>query len=191
MTNAEPETDEAGAGDKQLWIASALVCLGVAATGISYLLTDDGKQYTLLWGPMVVGALVYGRAIISGFSEPGEFTRQAVLGSVAAPIVLAAAFYGVAMAMQPTDADMIEAGMLPINRSEVHRLVREFETAPAPKSQCAAAAKLGAMTGSDATVAVQTLMRYYPVMPRDVQACMRDAVSKLDPTVTFPEPNRF
>jgi hypothetical protein len=191
VTNAAPETDETGASDQQLWIASALVCLGVAVTGISYLLTDDGKQYTLLWGPMLVGALIYGRAIVNGLSEPGEFTRRAVFGSVAAPIVLAAVFYGVAMAAQPTDADRLEAGMLPINRSEVHRLVREFETAPAAASQCDAAAKLGDMTGNDATVAVQALMRYYGVMPRDVQACMRNVVSKLDPSMTFPEPNRF
>src|SRR5262245_19785 len=46
---AETEAENAKTGRKSLWVASALMCGGIAITGISYIMAEPGQRFTLMW----------------------------------------------------------------------------------------------------------------------------------------------
>jgi hypothetical protein len=104
--SAETELENAKTGSKSLWFASMLMCSGVAITGMSYIMADPGERYTLMWGPVAFGALLWGRSVIQGFSNARSFAWFSAIGSIAAPAVLAAILFGVAIAYEPTEEEL-------------------------------------------------------------------------------------
>jgi hypothetical protein len=209
---AETEAEDAKTGRKSLWVGSALMCGGIAITGFSYIMAAPGQRFTLMWGPVVFGFLLWGKSVLQGFGNARTFAWFSAIGSIGAPVVLAVVLLGVAAASGPSEEDalraeiaeaMEKAGARPpatgaqtvANRAdaddrEVFVWLNRFEESDSPSAQCNATAKLANMKGEDAVDAVDGLMEHYEDVDERAQACIRTAVRKLDPSVTFPTASR-
>ena len=86
--SAETEAAAAKTGRRSLWVASALMCAGVAITGISFMMAGEGDRFTLMWGPVAFGLLLWGKTVIQGFANFRTFAWFSAIGSLLAPIVL-------------------------------------------------------------------------------------------------------
>jgi len=100
---AESEAESATTGRKALWVASALMCGGILITGISFIMANEGEQFTLMWGPVVFGFFLWGKSVLGGFANFRRFAWFSAIGSLAAPIVLAILLLGVAIATAPDE----------------------------------------------------------------------------------------
>lgn len=203
---AETEAENAKTGGKALWAGSLLMCGGILITAISYIMADPGERFTLMWGPVVFGFLIWGQAVLKGFANFRTFSWFSAMGSIAAPVVLTIVMLGVVAATEPTEEELMKMQLAEImekaknspaggaqnvsnaadDQPEVIRLLIQFEESSSQAAQCAAVAKLARMTGDDAVDAVDGLMEHYDAVDERVQGCIRSAVSKLDPTVEFP-----
>ena len=85
---AETEAEQAKTGRKSAWVASMLMCSGVAITGISYIMADAGERYTLMWGPVAFGFLLWGKSVLQGFGNARTFAWFSAVGSIAVPVAL-------------------------------------------------------------------------------------------------------
>lgn len=204
---AETEAENAKTGQKSLWVASALMCGGIAITGFSYIMAEPGQRFTLMWGPVVFGFFLWGKSVLQGFANARTFAWFSAIGSIAAPVVLAVVLLGVAAASEPSEEELLRAeiaeamektGARPpgagaqtvANRVEaderdVFVWLNQFEESESPGVQCDATAKLANLKGEDAVDAVDGLMEHYEDVDERVQVCIRDAVTKLDPSVKF------
>jgi hypothetical protein len=209
---AETEAEDAKTGRKSLWVASALMCGGIAITGFSYIMAAPGQRFTLMWGPVVFGFLLWGKSVLQGFGNARTFAWFSAIGSIGAPVVLAVVLLGVAAASAPTEGELLraeiaeamaKAGARPpgfgaqtvadradADEGAVSTLLRQFQESDTLAGQCRAASKLATMKGDDAVNAVDGLMEYYDYVDVSVQKCVRDAVTKLDPSVKFSTPSR-
>jgi hypothetical protein len=70
---AETEAENAKTGQKSLWVASALMCGGILITGISFIMADEGEQFTLMWGPVVFGFFLWGKSVVGGLANIRKF----------------------------------------------------------------------------------------------------------------------
>ena len=104
--SAETEVENAKTGHKTLWVASMLMCSGVAITGISYIMADAGERYTLMWGPVAFGAFLWGKSVLQGLGNARTFAWFSAVGSLVAPLVLAVILFGVAVASEPTEEEL-------------------------------------------------------------------------------------
>ena len=100
---AETEAENAKTGRKSLWVASALMCGGIAITGISFIMANEGEQFTLMWGPVVFGFFLWGKSVVGGLANFRRFAWFSAIASLAAPIVLAILLLGIAVASAPDD----------------------------------------------------------------------------------------
>ena len=100
---AETEAESAQTGSKSLWVASALMCGGILITGISFIMADEGEQFTLMWGPVVFGFFLWGKSVLGGLANFRKFAWFSAIGSLAAPVVLAILLLGIAVASAPTE----------------------------------------------------------------------------------------
>ena len=100
---AESEVESAKTGRKALWVGSALMCGGILITGISFIMADEGEQFTLMWGPVVFGFFLWGKSVLGGLADFRRFAWFSAIGSLAAPIVLAILLLGVAIATAPDE----------------------------------------------------------------------------------------
>ena len=204
---AETEAENAKTGRKSLWVASALMCGGIAITGFSYIMAEPGQRFTLMWGPVVFGFFLWGKSVLQGFANARTFAWFSAIGSIGAPVVLAVVLLGVAVASEPTEEELLRAeiaeamektGARPpgagaqtvanrveADEREVFVWLNQFEESESPAVQCDATAKLANLKGEDAVDAVDGLMEHYEDVDERVQVCIRDAVTKLDPSVKF------
>ena len=204
---AETEAENAKTGRKSLWVASALMCGGIAITGFSYIMAEPGQRFTLMWGPVVFGFFLWGKSVLQGFANARTFAWFSALGSIGAPLALAVVLLGVAVASEPTEEELLraeiaeamdKAGARPpgagaqtvatrveADEREVFVWLNQFEESESPAVQCDATAKLANLKGEDAVDAVDGLMEHYEDVDERVQGCIRDAVTKLDPSVKF------
>ena len=209
---AETEAENAKTGRKSLWVASVLMCSGIAITGFSYIMAAPGQRFTLMWGPIAFGFLLWGKSVLQGFGNLRTFAWFSAIGSIAAPVVLAVVLLGVAATSEPTEGELLraeiaeameKAGARPegagaqtvANRAdadgrEVSAWLKQFVESDTLAGQCDATRKLADMKGEDAVDAVDGLMEYYEYVDERVQVCIRNAVTKLDPAVKFPAPGR-
>lgn len=207
---AETQAAEAKVGRKSLWAGSLLMCAGIVITGVSYIMAEPGQRFTLMWGPVAFGFFLWGKSVVQGLANFRTYAWFSAIGSIAAPIVLAVVMLGVAIATEPTEEELLQAqlaeateetGQTPdgasaqtvanrADQSEVFRLLNQFEESESPAVQCDAAAKLSNMKGEDAVDAVDGLMEHYEDSSAQVQTCIRDTVTKLDPAVRFPAAGR-
>ena len=104
--SAETEAENAKTGGKSLWVASMLMCSGVAITGISYIMADPGERFTLMWGPVAFGFLLWGKAVFQGFGNARTFAWFSAFGSIAAPVALAVVLLGVAVVNEPSEEEL-------------------------------------------------------------------------------------
>ena len=204
---AETAAANAKTGRKSLWVASVLMCSGIAITGFSYIMAAPGQRFTLMWGPVAFGFLLWGKSVVQGFGNFRTFAWFSAVGSIAAPVVLAVVLLGVAAASEPSEEELLraeigdameKAGARPqssgaqtvanradADKREVFVWLNKFEESDSPAVQCNAAAKLAKMQGEDAIDAVDGLMEHFDEVDERVQVCIRDAVTKLDPSVKF------
>ena len=104
--SAETEAEQAKTGSKSLWVASMLMCSGVAITGISYIMADAGERFTLMWGPVVFGFLLWGKAVLQGCSNARTFAWFSAFGSIAAPVALSVVLLGVAVVSESSEEEL-------------------------------------------------------------------------------------
>jgi hypothetical protein len=209
---AETAAENAKTGRKSLWVASVLMCSGIAITGFSYIMAAPGQRFTLMWGPVAFGFLLWGKSVLQGFGNLRTFAWFSAVGSIAAPVVLAVVLLGVAAASAPSEEELLRAQIAEamekagkkqqgpgtqtvanrVNANERQVLVwlNKFEESDSPAVQCDAAARLAKMQGEDAVDAVDGLMEHFDDVDEHVQGCIRDAVSKLDPSVKFEPSSR-
>lgn len=209
---AETEAENAKTGRKSLWVASVLMCGGIAITGFSYIMAAPGQRFTLMWGPVAFGFLLWGKSVLQGFGNFRTFAWFSAIGSIAAPVVLAVVLLGVAAASEPSEEELLRAQVaeamekagkkqqgpgaqtvanrVDAEEREVFVWLNKFEESDSPAAQCAAAAKLAKMQGEDAVDAVDGLMEHFDDVEEHVQVCIRDAVTKLDPSVKFESSRR-
>ena len=45
------------------------MCGGILITGISFIMADEGRQFTLMWGPVVFGFLLWGKSVVGGLAN--------------------------------------------------------------------------------------------------------------------------
>ena len=189
------------------------MCGGIAITGFSYIMAEPGQRFTLMWGPVAFGFLLWGKSVLQGFGNARTFAWFSAGGSIAAPVVLAVVLLGVAAASRadpkrncsarrsrkrwkrPARGRKVAGAQTVANRAdaderEVFVWLTQFEESDTPAVQCDATAKLANMKGEDAVDAVDGLMEHYEYVDEHVQTCIRDAVTKLDPLVKFPAPGR-
>jgi len=182
------------------------MCGGIAITGFSYIMAEPGQRFTLMWGPVVFGFFLWGKSVLQGFANARTFAWFSAIGSIGAPVVLAVVLLGVAVASEPTEEELLRAeiaeamektGARPgagaqtvanrveADEREVFVWLNQFEASESPAVQCDATAKLANLKGEDAVDAVDGLMEHYEDVDERVQVCIRDAVTKLDPSVKF------
>lgn len=202
---AETEAQNAKTGRASLWAGSLLMCGGVLITGVSYIMADPGERFTLMWGPVAFGFLIWGQSVLRGFANFRTFAWFSAVASIIVPVVLTVLMLGVAAAYEPTEEELFEAQLAEAmakvgardgaqtvanrdtaDRPEVMRLLGQFEESESPAVQCEAAQKLANMQGDDAVDAVDGLMEHYEFADARVQTCIRDTITKLDPEVKFP-----
>lgn len=202
---AETQAAETKVGRKSLWAGSLLMCAGIVITGVSYIMAEPGQRFTLMWGPVAFGFFLWGKSVVQGLANFRTYAWFSAIGSIAAPMVLAVVMLGVAVATEPTEEELLQAQLADAtedggqtsdgasaqavaNRAdqpEVFRLLNQFEESESPAVQCDAAAKLSNMKGEDAVDAVDGLMEHYDDSSAQVQTCIRNTVTRLDPAVRF------
>lgn len=194
---AETEAANAKTGRKSLWVASALMCSGVLITGVSYVMADVGERFTFMWGPIAFGFFLWGKTVIQGFTNARTFAWFSALGSVVVPAALAVILLGAAIASVPAEEEVVAetssvspvinpaAMAAPATSGAVMNMIVRFENTVEPTVQCEIAHQLVTAKGDDAVDAVDGLMEHYDEVPPQVQGCIRDTVSKLDPDVEF------
>ena len=129
---AETEAEHAKTGTRQLWIACALMCSGIAITGFSYVMAEPGERYTLMWGPVAFGIFLWGKSVVQGFANARSFAWVSAAASIAVPAVLTVVTLGVVAA----------TGGEPIaNDNAEDELARILETKSAPGNRNAAIAQ--------------------------------------------------
>ena len=101
--SAETGAAEAQTGRKALWAGSALMCVGVLITGVSFIMANEGESFTLMWGPVVFGFFLWGKAVVAGLSNVRRFAWFSAIGALAAPIVLTIVLLAAAVATTPMD----------------------------------------------------------------------------------------
>jgi hypothetical protein len=194
---AETQAAEAKTGRGSLWVGSMLMCGGIVITGFSYIMADVGERYTLMWGPVVFGFLIWGQAVLKGFANFRTFAWFSAVASIIVPVVVTVITIGIAAAYEPTEEELMRAQIAQImdkanlpegaDLPEVVLLLAQFEESESAAVQCDAATKLANMKDDDAVSAVAGLMEHYEFADARVQTCIRRTVTKLDPEATFPE----
>jgi hypothetical protein len=113
---AETEAENAKTGTRQLWIACALMCSGIAITGFSYIMAEPGERYTLMWGPVAFGFFLWGKSVVQGFANARSFAWVSAAASIALPVVLTVVTLGVVAATgaEPITNDNSEAELAQI-----------------------------------------------------------------------------
>jgi hypothetical protein len=107
--SAENEAAQAKTGSKALWVASALMCGGVAITGISFIMANEGERFTLMWGPVAFGFFLWGKTVVQGFANFRTFAWFSAIGSLLAPIVLTIVMLIAAVATAPPLDEEVES----------------------------------------------------------------------------------
>lgn len=130
--SAETEAENAKTGTKSLWVASMLMCSGVAITGISYIMADPGERFTLMWGPVAFGFLLWGKSVLQGFANARTFAWFSAFGSIAAPVALSVVLLGVAAVSEPSEAELqqLEAAESEDDAAEAPASSKQPNTAP-------------------------------------------------------------
>jgi hypothetical protein len=100
---AETAAAEAQSGRKSLWVASALMCVGVLITGVSFIMANEGESFTLMWGPVVFGFFLWGKTVVTGLSDFRRFAWFSAIGALLAPIILTVVLLVAAVATTPDD----------------------------------------------------------------------------------------
>ncbi len=198
---AETEADNLKTGGTSLWAGSLLMCGGILITAVSYIMADPGERFTLMWGPVVFGFLLWGKAMLQGLANFRTFAWFSAAGSIAAPVVLAIVMLGVAVATDPIEpieeeelasAESEEAGITPISNWQpgdgpsIPAMLAHFGAVESAMTRCDITNQLAKVPPPQAAEAVTGLMSYYDASSEHVQACIQDAVTKLDPDVRFP-----
>lgn len=106
---AESAAAEARTGRRPLWVASALMCSGIAITGISFMMAGEGDRFTLMWGPVAFGFFLWAKTVIQGFGSVRTFAWFSAIGSLLAPIVLTIVLLVAIVATAPPLEDEVEA----------------------------------------------------------------------------------
>jgi hypothetical protein len=101
--SAETEAVDAQSGRKSLWVASALMCVGVLITGVSFIMANEGESFTLMWGPVVFGFFLWGKTVVAGLSDFRRFAWFSAIGALLAPIILTVVLLAAAVATTPMD----------------------------------------------------------------------------------------
>src|SRR5688572_25136882 len=111
VKTAETEAENAKTGTRQLWIACALMCAGIAITGFSYVTAEPGERYTLMWGPVAFGFFLWGKSVVQGFANARSFAWVSAAASIALPVVLTVVTLGVlaTIGAEPIANDSSEA----------------------------------------------------------------------------------
>jgi hypothetical protein len=109
--SAETHAAEAKVGRKSLWVASILMCSGIVITAGSYIMADVGERYTLMWGPVVFGFLLWGKSVLGGLANARSFAWFTAAASIALPIVLTLVSLGIVGATAPTEDEIVRAEM--------------------------------------------------------------------------------
>jgi len=101
--SAETGAAEAQSGRKALWVGSGLMCVGVLITGVSFIMANEGESFTLMWGPVVFGFFLWGKAVVAGLSDFRRFSWLSAIGALLAPIILTVVLLAAAVATVPSD----------------------------------------------------------------------------------------
>ena len=101
--SAETAAVDAQSGRKSLWVASALMCVGVLITGVSFIMANEGESFTLMWGPVVFGFFLWGKTVVAGLSDFRRFAWFSAIGALAAPIILTVVLLAAAVATAPSE----------------------------------------------------------------------------------------
>ena len=100
---AETTVAEAQTGRKALWVASAMMCVGVLITGVSFIMANEGESFTLMWGPVVFGFFLWAKTVVAGLSDVRRFAWFSAIGALLAPIILTVVLFAAAVATTPMD----------------------------------------------------------------------------------------
>jgi hypothetical protein len=194
---AETQAAEAKTGRGALWVGSMLMCGGIVITAFSYIMADPGERFTLMWGPVAFGFIIWAQAVLKGFVNFRTFAWFSAVASIVAPIAVTVIALGIVAASEPPEEELTQAQITQIvdqakdssgDQSEVFQLLAQFEESESSTVQCDAAAKLANMRGNDALDAVDGLMEHYEYSDAHVQTCIRNTVTKLNPEAKFPAP---
>ena len=208
--SAEAETAAARTGGKQLWIGSALMCGGIIVSAVSYLMADVGERYIMMWGPMLFGLLTWGQAVFKGREDGHDFAWSTAVVTLAVPIVLAGAAFGVVTAMTPDEEEgLLQAQMdeifdpsksaaksdstaITIKESApasaqpgVQELLTIFENNRSAAIQCEIARRLGEVSEDEKAIAAVSLMAQLGNTPDGVKICIGRAMKKLEPRMAL------
>src|SRR5688572_31947085 len=79
---AETQAENAKTGRGSLWAGSLLMCGGILITGFSYIMADPGERFTLMWGPVAFGFLIWGQSVLKGFANFRTFAWFSAVASI-------------------------------------------------------------------------------------------------------------
>ena len=128
--SAETEAENAKTGSKSLWVASMLMCGGVAITGVSYIMAAPGERFTLMWGPVVFGFLLWGKSVLQGLGNARTFAWFSAFGSIAAPVALSVVLLGVAVVSGPTEEELQQLELAEDEAADAPASGKQPEAAP-------------------------------------------------------------
>jgi hypothetical protein len=190
---AETEAENAKTGGKSLWAGSLLMCGGILITAVSYIMADPGERFTLMWGPVLFGFLLWGKAVLQGVANFRTFAWFSAAGSFAAPVVLAIVMLGVAVATEPIEEEELaqdeRAEVEPISTFQpgegpsLETLLGSFDGETHPQTQCEVANMLTNVPSDRKSEVITGLVARYNHVPDAVQPCIRRTVAVLDPSV--------
>ena len=191
---AETEAANAKTGRASLWAGSLLMCGGILITAFSYIMANPGERYTLMWGPVVFGFLIWGQSVLKGFANFRTFAWFSAVASIIVPVVLTVFLLGIAVANEPTEEELqaalagaAEAAPdyeIPVVDAEnLTEVIRDFDIASNPAEKCALANALSKFRGDGrAWVAVELSNRARKMPDRWAaqKLCTAEAVMTLD-----------
>ena len=187
---AETEAETAKTGQKSLWVASALMCGGILITGISFIMADEGEQFTLMWGPVVFGFFLWGKSVLGGLANVRSFAWFSAIGSLAAPVVLAVLLLGVAVAGVPMEEDVqasstpeVEVPALVVNAENLTEVLGDYTRASSTREKCELADVLSRFNGEGRPwLATELSNRVEDLSPVQSEAkiCTAKAIMTLD-----------
>jgi uncharacterized membrane protein len=187
---AETEAENAKTGQKSLWVASALMCGGIAITGFSYIMAEPGQRFTLMWGPVAFGFFLWGKSVLQGFGNARTFAWFSAIGSIGAPVVLTVVLLGVIAASESPLADeqTIQAQAAKEQATDdaeeeldPEQLLRAFDYADqSGYDKCSFARRLSAYTGEGRDYYAAELSRRIRVEDVRTKICGAKAVMILD-----------
>jgi hypothetical protein len=198
-TASSNEHGRASTGRLQVSISSLLMSGGIAYTGFSYAMTEPGQHYTLAWGPVAVGFLMWCRAIFYGVRNVGNFAWFSAASAITLPILLLAGIFVLPRGMlafavddgdkepEVREATTIEnfSTWLPGEGPSIPDALAHFDAAGHSAIQCDIARVLaGAPADRKAEVITGLMARYAEAKAK---VCVRTVVNHLDPTVRFPD----